>query len=69
MLQCSYHHGQTICIVQNTLQYILLTRSFYSLFLESETTLSDKSTSVFVNPDLPKRVGIKKLSNAIKVRN
>lgn len=33
---------------------------------ESETTLSDKSTSVFVNPDLPKRVGIKKLSNAIK---
>ena len=37
--------------------------------IESERSLSEKSIPGFVNVDLPKRVGIKKLSSAIKVGN
>lgn len=42
--------------------------TFYPyIVLESEGSVPDKNMPGFVNPDLPKRVGIKKLSSAIKV--
>lgn len=49
-----------------TLLYHILSGKELVVTTESERSLSEKSIPGFVNVDLPKRVGIKKLSSAIK---